>query len=146
MRSNCKGCYQMVARTILWVTEPRNWSEAAQYCQLKSGTLFGQFGSAIKALTKKFVEIDEPPFAYEYNTYILTGGYQDGDSLTWKSLETKQSVPYNDIFWYTGQPSNGNGHFAISINPFQFTIDPDRFIHDTKLFYVQNFVCSIPKI
>ena len=143
-RSNCKGCNRTTSGKVLWVIENRNWNEAANYCQQQGGALFGQFGSVIQALMKTFVEMEEPLFKFSaYHTYAFTGGYQDGDMLTWRSLETKEVIPFDDIPWQTTEPNNGVGNYMLSMSPTQYKINPSHFVHDGWKHERRPFVCSI---
>ena len=104
LKSNCNGCDIIQTGSVLWVTERRNWTEASNYCQKQGGNLFGQFGQTAQALMQTLVQMTEPLLDYShYHTYVFTGGYQNGNSLNWKSLDTNEGIcffsPDNNFFF-----------------------------------------------
>ena len=147
MRSNCKGCNRKLIGKVLWATENRNWNEAVNYCQQHGRVLFGQFGAVIRALMKTFIEMEVPLFDFSaYHTYAYTGGYQDGDILTWRSLETGEVIPYDDIPWQTDQPNNGVGNYRISMSPNQYKTNSSHFVNDGPVHERRALVCSIKNL
>ena len=142
MRSNCKGCYKKATNVqVLWVFTRRSWHDANTHCQQQGGILLGEFGENVKALMRKHVAITEHPFVG--NTYYFTGVYQNGNKWTWISVETGNSVPFSDIFWFPNQPSNGNGAHFIVMNAEQFAVNSQQFMHDSRTDESRQSVCTI---
>ena len=142
MRSNCKGCYKKATNIkALWVFTVRSWHDANTHCEQKGETLLADFGENVKALMRKHVEITERPFVG--NTYYFIGVYQNGNQWTWMSVATGNSMPFSDIFWFPGQPGNGNGAFVVSMNAKQFAVNSQQFMHDSGMYGSGPSVCTI---